>query len=267
MTRHISKGEARMGDLVFWGAGGSDHVGIYAGGNRYFSAQSPAQGIHMNTLDSVVGKGRPLFGRIKGMPSQKAKPKHQQKADSRLVALVKRELGSHALKWIKDNRPEEYGKIGAVLSNKDFVGFLLTGVVKQEIGDASGNNFLNLATQQYDAKLFDFFDIPEMFDKMPELIKATDLRGTITQAAAAQTNLQEGTPVFGGMFDIDACSIATGVLDDSKFSVIAGTWNMNIFPSDKTAPQESGLMNSIFPTGKNLIEAPVRLRPGTWRSY
>jgi hypothetical protein len=28
-----------------------------------------------------------------------------------------------------------------------------------------------------------------MFDKMPELIKATDLRGTITQAAAAQTNL------------------------------------------------------------------------------
>ena len=112
MTRHISKGEARMGDLVFWGAGGSDHVGIYAGGNRYFSAQSPAQGIHMNTLDSVVGKGRPLFGRIKGMPSQKAKPKHQQKADSRLVALVKRELGSHALKWIKDNLGEEGGSFG-----------------------------------------------------------------------------------------------------------------------------------------------------------
>lgn len=112
MTRHISKGEAHMGDLVFWGAGGSDHVGIYAGGNKYFSAESPAQGIHMNTLDSVVGKGRPLFGRIKGMPSQKAKPKHQQKADSHLVALVKRELGSHALKWIKNNLGEEGGSFG-----------------------------------------------------------------------------------------------------------------------------------------------------------
>lgn len=112
MTRHISKGEARMGDLVFWGSGGSEHVGIYAGGNKYFSAQSPSQGIHMNTLDSVVGKGRPLFGRIKGMPSQKAKPRHQQKADSRLVALVKRELGSHALKWIKDNLGEEGGSFG-----------------------------------------------------------------------------------------------------------------------------------------------------------
>lgn len=159
------------------------------------------------------------------------------------------------LRWLKDNRPTEYGNIGAILSNKDFIGFLLTGVVKQEIGDASGNNFMNLETQQYDPRLFDFFGIPEMFDKMPELINATDQRGTITAEAAAQTGLKEGTPVFGGMFDIDACAIATGVLDESKFSVIAGTWNMNIFPSDKLAPQGSGLMNSIFPTGKNLIEA------------
>lgn len=112
MTRHISKGEAHMGDLVFWGSGGSDHVGIYAGGNKYFSAESPSQGIHMSTLDSVVGKGRPLFGRIKGMPSQKAKPKHQQKADSRLTALVKRELGASALRWIKDNLGEEGGSFG-----------------------------------------------------------------------------------------------------------------------------------------------------------
>lgn len=112
MTRHISKGEAHMGDLVFWGAGGSDHVGIYAGGNKYFSAESPSQGIHMNTLDSVVGKGRPLFGRIKGMPSQKSKAKHVKKPDSRLTALVKRELGASALKWIKDKLGEEGGSFG-----------------------------------------------------------------------------------------------------------------------------------------------------------
>ena len=112
MTRHISKAQAHMGDLVFWGVGGSDHVGIYAGGNKYFSAESPSQGIHMNTLDSVVGKGRPLFGRIKGMPSQKSKPKKATKPDNRLVALVKRELGSHALKWIKDNLGEEGGSFG-----------------------------------------------------------------------------------------------------------------------------------------------------------
>ncbi|XP_031776091.1 uncharacterized protein LOC116415434 [Apis florea] len=33
-TQHISKAQAKSGDLVFWGSGGSDHVGVYAGGNN-----------------------------------------------------------------------------------------------------------------------------------------------------------------------------------------------------------------------------------------
>lgn len=159
------------------------------------------------------------------------------------------------LRWLKDHDADTYQQIGHVFSNKDFVGYLLTGEVKQEIGDASGNNFINLETQQYDQRLFDFFGISEMYSKMPPLIHATDQRGTIPELVAKLTGLRPGTPVFGGMFDIDACSVATGVLDDSKFSLIAGTWNMNIFPSDEMADQKSGLMNSIFPTGKYLLEA------------
>lgn len=159
------------------------------------------------------------------------------------------------LRWLKDNDPSWYQEIGAVLSNKDFIGYLLTNEVKQELGDASGNNFLNLPEKRYDQRLFDFFGIEEVFDCMPTLMRATEQRGIITPAAATVTGLAAGTPVFGGMFDIDACSIATGVLDDSMFSIIAGTWNMNIFPSETMASEETGLMNSIFPTGKWLVEA------------
>jgi len=159
------------------------------------------------------------------------------------------------LKWMKDHQENIYKNIGSILSNKDFIGYLLTGEVKQELGDASGNNFINLKTQKYDSRLFDFFGIPEMFAKMPPLIHAADIRGEITPEVADKTGLSVGTPVYGGMFDIDACSVATGVLDESKFSVIAGTWNMNLFPSDSMAALDSGLMNSIFPTGKYLIEA------------
>lgn len=159
------------------------------------------------------------------------------------------------LRWLKDNDPQRYQQIGTVLSNKDFVRFLLTGEICQEIGDVSGNNLINLDTQTYDSRLFDFFGIPEITQKMPRLVQATDLCGHVSGEAQQLTGIQAGTPVFGGMFDIDACAIATGVLDNDKFSLIAGTWNMNIFPNDKMAPEDSGLMNSIFPTGKKLIEA------------
>lgn len=94
-TQHISKGQARMGDLVFWGSSGSEHVGVYAGGNKYFSAESPAQGIHMNTLSSVVGKGAPLFGRVKGPNTQGSlsKGKVSVKTNSTLDRFVKNSVG------------------------------------------------------------------------------------------------------------------------------------------------------------------------------
>ena len=99
MTQHISKDQAKMGDLVFWGNHGDEHVGVYAGGNRYFSAESPSQGIHMNTLDSVVGKGRPLFGRVRGL-SQKSDDKVSVKTNSFIEKLIKSQVGNGFFKFL-----------------------------------------------------------------------------------------------------------------------------------------------------------------------
>lgn len=108
-TQHISKKDARMGDLVFWGPG--DHVGVYAGGNKYFSAESPSQGIHMNTLSSVVGHGSPMFGRVKGIKNDSSKATRKNTADKALINLAKHELGASALKWIKDKLGDEMGSL------------------------------------------------------------------------------------------------------------------------------------------------------------
>lgn len=109
-TQHIPKSAARMGDLVFWGAGGSDHVGVYAGGNRYFSAESPSMGIHMNTLSSVVGKGRPLFGRIRRL-KQDSDDKVKVKANTALQKFVKAKVGEGFWKTIQ-KLEDEFGTAG-----------------------------------------------------------------------------------------------------------------------------------------------------------
>lgn len=100
MTQHISKGQAKMGDLVFWGNHGDEHVGVYAGGNRYFSAESPSQGIHMNTLDSVVGKGRPLFGRVRGLSQKSDNDKVSVKANTQTEKLIKSQVGNGFFKFL-----------------------------------------------------------------------------------------------------------------------------------------------------------------------
>lgn len=113
MTSHIPKSEAHMGDLVFWGSGGSEHVGVYAGHNRYYSAQSPAQGIHMNTLSSVVGKGRPLFGRVRGINAKGSKSDSVKvKASTALEKLIRGQVGKGFWKTIQ-KIADKYGSGGS----------------------------------------------------------------------------------------------------------------------------------------------------------
>ncbi|MBM7643282.1 FGGY-family carbohydrate kinase [Streptococcus loxodontisalivarius] len=159
------------------------------------------------------------------------------------------------LAWLKENRADIYQQIGAVLSAKDYVRFKLTGRINQEFGDASGNHWINFQTGTYDDKIFDFFGIPEMREALPELVDYAEIVGGVSEEVADQTGLAVGTPVVGGLFDIDACAIGSGVLDDETFSVIAGTWNINTYPSKTAAGQASGQMNSYFPNRDFLVEA------------
>ncbi|MCO6542477.1 MAG: carbohydrate kinase [Lactobacillus sp.] len=202
--------------------------------------------IFMNGILSTDNRAQNIATTLQSQVSRIYSISHQQIMASQAPVI---------LRWLKENQYEQYDRIGYILSNKDFIRYLLTDEIKQEIGDASGNNLINLDTGKYDQNLYDFFGVPEIYNKLPPLIKATDLAGHVTSKAAQVTGLKSGTPVYAGMFDIDACAIATGVLNEQKFSMIAGTWNMNIFPSLQRAPQSAGLMNSIFPTDLNLIEA------------
>ncbi|MBP1043573.1 carbohydrate kinase [Vagococcus sp. BWB3-3] len=163
------------------------------------------------------------------------------------------------LYWLKQYERKTYEKIGWFLSSKDFIRYQLTGSLKQERGDASGNNLVNFQTKEYDDRILEFFDITEMKSCLPPLIDATDHQATVSEEVAKRTGIPEGTPVLGGLFDIQACTLATGVLNSASFSLIAGTWSINVYPSAKPIMPSSQLMMSLLPSFFNeygyLIEA------------
>ncbi|QLL73872.1 NlpC/P60 family protein [Lactobacillus crispatus] len=109
LTQHISKSQAKPGDLVFWGHGGSEHVGVYAGGSKYYSAESPSQGIHMNTLSSVVGYGSPLFGRVKGLKQDSESKDVKVKTNSSLQKHIKNQVGQGFWKTVQ-KIADKYGE-------------------------------------------------------------------------------------------------------------------------------------------------------------
>lgn len=150
------------------------------------------------------------------------------------------------LAWIKDNEPDNYKNIKWVFECKDYIRFRLTGEPKAERTDYSGANLLNLYTKEYDEELLGLFGLAEIKDALPPLCNAIDICGYVTEEAADQCGLLPGTPVIGGMFDIDACALATGIFDEDNICAIAGTWSINEYIRKKPIVDGSVRMNSLF---------------------
>lgn len=150
------------------------------------------------------------------------------------------------LAWLKDHEPETIAKIKWIFECKDYVRFCLTGEAYGELTDYSGANLVNLKTRQYDRELLDLFGIGDVYDCLPPLCTSTDICGYVNKEASERTGLLEGTPVMGGMFDIDACAVAVDVTAEDKVCMIAGTWSINEYISKTPITDGSVAMNSIF---------------------
>ncbi len=67
-----------------------------------------------------------------------------------------------------------------------------------------------------------------------------------TTATAVDFGLLPGTPVIGGIFDIDACAMEVGVTDESHLYMIAGTWSINEDIRRMSVLDGNARMNSLF---------------------
>ena len=150
------------------------------------------------------------------------------------------------LAWLKDNHPGALTDTKWIFECKDYIRFFLTGEARAELTDYSGANFINLRTRQYDPELLDLFGLREIREKLPPLCKSAEICGYITKEAAKNTGLREGTPVAGGMFDIDACALGVNAASEDKLCVIAGTWSINEYIRREPVSDKSVAMNSIF---------------------
>ena len=150
------------------------------------------------------------------------------------------------LAWLKDNCPEVIENTKYVFAVKDYVRYRMTGEAYAEMSDFSGGNLVNLATGKYDRELMELFGIGEVFDCLPPLKNAADVCGYVTKEASELTLLPEGTPVSAGMFDVNACGIASGLSDGEKMCMIAGTWSINEFIAKEPVLNGTVALNSMF---------------------
>ena len=95
-SKHVSN--PKPGDLVFFGPGGRDHVGVYTGNGEFYSAENEHSGMG---ISKVHGGGYGTFagyGRVPGLSDSTSSDKSSK--SSGLLGTIKKQVGSGFWKFI-----------------------------------------------------------------------------------------------------------------------------------------------------------------------
>jgi L-xylulokinase len=150
------------------------------------------------------------------------------------------------LAWIKQNEPQVYQRIGAVLMVKDYIKYCLTGEITSDFTDMSGTSLMDVRNKCYSEELLDLYGLKELRTALPRLVHSFDIAGRVTPDAARATGLAAGTPVVGGLFDVDASALGAGVYRPGQVCIIAGTWSINEIVTSDPIVDPALFMTSIY---------------------
>lgn len=138
--------------------------------------------------------------------------------------------------FVKENLPEVYDKTYKFLEPKDFIAAKLTGNFR-----ASWDNVALLwstdnrdpANITYDENLIKISGISR--EKLPQIVKPTDVVGSLTDEIANRLGLKD-VKVVSGCGDMQCSLIGAGCIDDFKSLVYLGTssWITSHVPFKKT---------------------------------
>ena len=126
------------------------------------------------------------------------------------------------LSWLAREEPARFAAVDTILSCKDWVTYRLTGERVTDHSEATVP-YLDQSTGDYDRSVFDHVGLSEASDVLPELVAPTEIIGSVTETAAAETHLPEGLPVVAGLFDVPASGIGSGTATTGGTAVTLGT--------------------------------------------
>jgi xylulokinase len=134
--------------------------------------------------------------------------------------------------WLKNKRPELYAQARMFLSATPYITFRLTSQYAMDHFTAAGFTPLyDPAAQAWNEAFCDGIVDPA---HLPRLLWSSEIAGTVTAEAAAETGLAVGTPVVCGTIDAAAEALSVGVTGVGDLMVMYGS---TIFMIEITADQ------------------------------
>jgi len=123
--------------------------------------------------------------------------------------------------WLMEHHPDVYRGTYRFITCKDYVNYKLTGDLCTDETCAGFTQLYDLYGRCWSDRILDTFGIDR--NKLPEVVRAGRILGTLTPEAAAQTGLCPGTPVVQGMGDGRAPAVGAGILSPGEAYINLGS--------------------------------------------
>ncbi len=147
------------------------------------------------------------------------------------------------LLWVRENEPQNWNRVRAVMLPKDYVRFCMTGERAIDVADASGTLMLDVARRQWSSEVLKAVEID--LSMLPTLHESPDVCGQISPAGAAATGLVEGTPVVAGAGDQAAGAVGMGIVRPGSVSATIGTSGVVFAATDRPALDPQGRLHTF----------------------
>ncbi len=128
--------------------------------------------------------------------------------------------------WLMAEQPDLYAKTWKFLDVKGYLLHRMTSKAVVTVDEASITwlaDTRNPGDVKWSRELIESFGLDE--GKLPEIVKATDVVGSLTADAAKELNLRQDVKVVAGCGDVPATAIGSGGVEDFEVHLYIGTGN------------------------------------------
>ena len=153
--------------------------------------------------------------------------------------------------WVKDNEPENFKRVYKWLDVKDYLICRMTDKFTMTPDSAFGTLLYDIrkGKEGFSKTICKLLGVNP--DHMPEIIKCTDMAGTLTEKAAAELGLRAGTAVFGGGGDASLIGVGAGSVELGETHVYNGTSGWVSTVVDKSVVDASAMIAAIVGAQKD----------------
>ncbi len=145
--------------------------------------------------------------------------------------------------WLKEEEPENFGRISRVLLPKDYVRLQLTGEYATDASDAAGTLLLDMRARDWSREILDALEIPQSW--MPEVYEGPESTGALRENIAEELGLPKGIPVAAGGGDNAAAAVGTGIVGQGLVNSSVGTSGVLFAHASEFNPDPSGRLHAF----------------------